>query len=815
MLDFDILKNRCEDKLMEIGLASNKTYSERLSEELKIIKAQENEYKTSLYEYLETCIEKAKTKKLKNSNHLLVSYLLGITDENPIDMNLDLITTKAAEFPDIDTDFEDTKRDQVKEYIRQKYGDQNVASIIAVGKMKAKAVIKNVGRVMNIPLEEVEEATKSMDIDEPLEKAYKNNEVVKRFFDKYEYMNVYNMCLKLEGNVNHTSKHAAGLVISPVPLTDIVGIEVQKGQRVACWEEGGDRELSHVGLIKFDILGLNTLSVIKNAIRLIKQNYNIDLDINKIDRNDHKVIKIFHDAKTVGIFQFEKKWIRDLLKKIKITSLEDVSAVNALNRPGPMDMGMDTKFWKVKNGVEQPTYLHPLLKPILANTYSVILYQEQIIEICNKLAGMSLDEADDIRKILGKGKTELAKGHNPFEKHQKRFLDSCFKNAIRGRVKTERKIFSPADMPITAKNVLVLSKDVDKEGNEYERITCDIEVAEEIWAQIEAFARYGFNKAHSVEYALIAYQCAYLKCYYPKEFFASLLTLTENTENQADRINYFVEYIHDAREFKINVKPPNINKSLYQFSVDGEDILSGFCFIKGFGEKAAEEIIRKRPFTSFEDMLLKVDHKFINKSAMFALIHSGCFDDFIEVSKSKTNILRRFELVSRYQDFKSIKSKDREFVVLKYDEAIRKEAEACGEEIFNTSLDMVETKKLNEKFSIDDKIMKFDILDKIDVGTTVRLYGKVSGFFITKSDKPVAFVTVKNRKNTKKFIMFSSDIMKLRRPDNVDLMRCFGIGSIITFRVTRATDYKGEKSFAFKIDGLELINTENNLENNT
>ncbi len=493
-MSIQIIQDRCEAKLHELGLY-NKTYQERLAKETKVIVYQ------NMVDYFLECAEKAKiTGKIKNSNHLLVSYLLDITDEDPIKLDMHLITTKYAEFPDIDMDFEDTKRDLVKDYLIEKYGKDKVATIIAFGKAKAKNTIKDICRVKSIPFEEVNEVTKQFKTiegeEDTIEMGYKKYPIVKEFFDRYDYMGLYKLCRKLEGNVRQPSKHASGFVVSPVPLTDVVGLMSVKGITVSCWEEGLEaKELSKIGLVKFDLLGLNTLTVIGESLRYIKRLYNVDIDINMLNVNDVKVLKEFYEGHSVGIFQFEKEECRHLMKRIKMSSFSDISAINALNRPGPLGTGMDEVFWKVKNGELPEKYLHEKLVPILKETFTVILYQEQIIKVAQALADYNVEEADNLRRVLTKdAQAGRSKGINPLEKLEKEFIRRSMANGVVGRINVKRDIYDDVEIPSTVKDLKVLEEKTDKDNIKFKTISGNVEISDEIFHQIKSFSNYGFNK---------------------------------------------------------------------------------------------------------------------------------------------------------------------------------------------------------------------------------------------------------------------------------------------------------------------------------
>lgn len=807
-------KDECEKRLEKKSLTT-KAYKERLAFELDVLLAQAEDYKTNIFSYfMDLSAKHSNGEKLKNTNNLLVSYLLDITDEDPIVKQVDLIKTKGAEYPDIDTDFEDRQRDYVKEYVIQKYGQEHVASIGAMHKLHARTVIKDVSRTKNIPFDEVNDITKlikdkmtvnGVEENTTIKLLYENVEEIWKFFNKYSYLNLYELCEKIEGNIRHVGTHAAGLLITPKdkPLNEVVGLEKSKDVFITCWQEGDDRELSKIGLIKFDLLGLNTLTVIKDALNMIKENHGVDLDIDAIDLSDKRVLQEFYNGNTIGIFQFEKDWIRHLLRKIKITTFEDISAVNALNRPGPLKAGMDTKFWKIKNGVEKPSYLHPLLEPILKNTYCIILYQEQVMEIAQKLAGYSMDEADNFRSVLSKGKADLAKGINPFEKHEKKFIEGCFKNGVRGKIKVNKLIRHEKEMPTTATNVKVLEEGTDGTGA-FKKISCEVEIADELFSQIKTFAFYGFNKSHSVEYGFIAFQCMYLKAYYPKEFMASLLSNTPNKEDIKTGENKFADYLFEARRMKLKVLAPNINKSEKDTKVIDGDVQVGFSFIKGVGDKAVEEIARKRPFKDFKDFLMKVDGRFVNKSAMFALIHSGSFDELIGIGKDKKELVKRYDILREYVAFRKDKK-----TMIPFEPtaimAINDESEVNGGELFSTLLHLVDKETANVGYAIDDQLVKFDSLDKINTGTKVRIAAVVESFFVKQlaTGNSVGFLELKSGNLKKKIMVWGSDVEKIR--NRADMVNILVKNNVVAVQIERQKDYKDGKTFVLRLDGIKKL----------
>lgn len=798
-------KQECFKILDKKGLGSKPEYSKRLGEELSIIETQQNDYKHDPVEYFLRAAEHTKTNgKVANTNNLLLTYVLDISDEDPLAAKKNIIKTKSAEFPDIDMDFEDAKRDLVKEYVVEKYGRDNVASIAAFGKMQAKAVIKDIARVKNIPHEEVNEVTKTMSFKDTLEESYATKPEVKKFFDKYEYMELYSLCKKLQGNVRHISQHAAGVVIAPTNITNYVGLEKAKDSIITCFEEStGSKELSKLGLVKMDFLGLNTLTVIHEALDNVKKNHGITIDIENIDFNDPVLMQEFAKAHTIGIFQFERDWVRMMLGRMKGIEFKDIAALNALNRPGPIEMG--EKLWKTKTGVIPYSYIHESLEPFLKNTYCVIIYQEQITEIAQALSGFSADEADNFRKAMQSGKADLAKGINPFEKHEKRFIEGCRKNGINQRINVIRSIIHEKEIPTTAQDVKTIGEEVGDDGVTKRKISCSVEVSDELFYQIKSFAGYGFNKSHAVEYSQVAVMAMYLKHYYPMEFMASLLSNTPNALNPAEKANKFVDYFYEAKRMKITVFPPSINKSNTKFTPTKDGIISGFNFIKELGDKAIEEVIKKRPFKNFTDFLQKVSGKEVNKSSVFALIHSGCFDEFIDTASDKKTLHKRYDFINQYVQMRKVKDADIPMYPTALD-AISAEADTCGEQIFNSILDLVEIDKINAKYSIDDKMMPFPSLDKMSVNTTIRIYGIVNSYFVKRNPatgSAVGFLNIKNGSKSNRFIIWNSDIEKIDRMDNLkDILKT---KNVVTFRTTRSRDYKEAKTFVALMDGIEKI----------
>jgi len=795
------------------NMSLDESYHARLTEEFKILESQADDYKGSIVDYFLGMVDHVKKNgKVPNTNNMLLSFILGISDEDPIKKDHELIKTKSAEFPDIDMDFEDSKRDLVKEYVVKKYGRENVASIAAFGRMQAKAVIKDVARVKNIPFEEVNEVTKLIDFNEDLEKAYKEKEVVRDFFQRYDHMDLYKICSALEGNVRHLSQHAAGVVITPKAVSEFCGLEKAKDNFVTCFEEaGGSKELSKLGLVKMDFLGLNTLTIIHEALNNVQKNHGIDIDfksIKNINFDDPEILREFSLGNTVGIFQFERTWVQDMLKKMRNVTFRDIAVLNALNRPGPIEMG--EKLWKTKVGEMPNTYLHPWLESILGESYGVICYQEQGMAIAQKLANFSADEADSLRKGMSSGKSDLAKGINPFTKWEKRFLEGCHRNGIHDRINVSRWIDRDIDMALstsmTAQDVVVTGEEREDKGVHEKQIKCNVEVGDEIFWQIRKFAEYGFNKSHAVEYSMDAAMAMYLKHYYPTEFMASLLSNTPNAVSQMDHSNKFVDYFNEAKRMGIKIIAPNINLSHDRFTPTKDGIISGFNFIKDLGTAAYADIAAKRPFKNFDEFLMKMSGKAINKSSMYALVYSGCFDDFLPYgANGKPDLSKRFDFLERYRNVKKIKDKEIPTSTSTMD-AVLLESDSCGDQLFHNLVDLVDINTVNKSFGVDDQMRPFTDLDRINVGTVIRVFGVIQSWYVKRNpqeNKAIGFLALKNGAKTHRFMAWNKDVIKIDRDRN--LQEVFKAKNLVTLRVKRDRNYKDMKSFVVDLEKIQQI----------
>jgi len=510
----------------------------------------------------------------------VVAWALGITNVDPLEYDLlfeRFLNPERISMPDIDLDFCMNRRGEVIDYVRDKYGKENVAQIITFGTMAAKSVVRDVGRVMGHQYGFVDKISKMIPggpgvtltdakKDSPqLAEAIRNDEEVRKIIEIGE---------KLEGLSRHAGMHAAGVVITPEPVTNYVPL--YRTNRDEIVTQFDMRVVEKMGLVKMDFLGLRTLTVIDDAVKSAKLVDGVDIDIDVIPLDDPEVFRLFQEGRTKGVFQFESGGMVDLLRKARPTQFEDLAALNALYRPGALDAGMVDVYVKCKSGTQKPKYLVPVMKELLEETYGIIVYQEQVMQIAQRVANYSLGQADLLRKAMGK-------------------KDAAVMAAERGKF---------VDGAV---------------ANGYEK-----KKANEIFDYIEPFARYGFNKSHSVAYALVAYQTAWLKVHYPRHFMAALMS------SEMDRTDAVVKFIGEAKQMGIDVMPPDVNESNMYFTVVGPNIRFGLGAVKGVGESAVESVLEARQkigrFTSLLGFCEEVDLRACNKKVLEALVKSGSFD---------------------------------------------------------------------------------------------------------------------------------------------------------------------------------------------
>ncbi|HHV79315.1 MAG TPA: DNA polymerase III subunit alpha [Firmicutes bacterium] len=505
----------------------------------------------------------------------IVAYILGITEVDPLSHGLlfeRFLNPERVSMPDIDIDFCYERRPEVIQYVTQKYGADCVAQIITFGTMAARAAIRDVGRVLGFPYMEVDRIAKLVPIgpgvtlqtaleqSPELGAAYRSNEKVATLID---------LAAKLEGLPRHTSVHAAGVVITGEPLVNTVPL--QRAQEGMVTTQYPMEALEELGLLKMDFLGLRTLTVIDECVKMVNRRERLDLS--KLSLDDADTYKLLSCGETAGVFQLESGWVKDFLKSLKPARFEDIVAAVALCRPGPMEQ--IPEFINAKHAGAH--YLHPVLEPILSETYGVIVYQEQIMRIAATVAGFTMGQADILRRAVGKKKREL------LDEMQSAFVAGCLRNG-------------------------------------YPR-----ELADQLYDLILKFANYGFNKAHAVAYALIAYQTAYLKAHYPAEFMAALMTSVAGAPEKV------AMYVEESRRMGVAVLPPDINESLEGFTPTPDGIRFGLGAIKNVGTAAVKNIIAaraSRPFRSLADFCSRVDSRVINKRVLESLIKAGSMDSF-------------------------------------------------------------------------------------------------------------------------------------------------------------------------------------------
>jgi len=513
----------------------------------------------------------------------LVSYSLGITDIDPLQHELlfeRFLNPERVSMPDIDIDFCQNGRAQVIDYVTQKYGRENVAQIITFGTMQAKAAIKDVGRAMDMPYADVDRIAKMIPtvLNISLEQSLKDSpELAKAYESDSQIRELLDTARKLEGLVRNSGVHAAGVVISPKPLTELVPLHRTKNDEIVTAFDMG--AIEKLGLLKMDFLGLTTLTILADALKLIQQTRGVSLSLEQIPLDDQLTYqKVFHTGLTSGVFQFESGGMRDVLRRYHPDSIEHLTALNALYRPGPIQGGMIDDFIERKLGRRKIEYELPELKEMLQETYGVIVYQEQVMQIANRLAGYSLGEADLLRRAMGK------------------------KQAEEMAAQRDRFVRGAHERGFPAKKI------------------------EKIFDLMAQFAGYGFNKSHSAAYALLAFHTAYLKTHYPVEFMAALLTsVTGSTDD-------VVKYIKECREMQIAVEPPDINVSDANFTPHGEAIRFGLAAVKNVGRNAIDSIVaartKKGPFKSIFDFCERVDLRLLNKRVLESLVKSGAMDSF-------------------------------------------------------------------------------------------------------------------------------------------------------------------------------------------
>ena len=524
----------------------------------------------------------------------LVSYLLNITKVDPIEYQLlfeRFLNPERYTMPDIDLDFPDNRREDILEYVRRKYGDNHVAQIATFGTFGSKQALRDVCRVLGLTTVQAGEWSKAVpnQLGVSLKSAYEQSKNLQALVSKSpKNQLIFETACRIEGLPRHLSTHAAGVVLYDKPLTEVIPL-MDKEQQLPITQYTM-KYVEQIGLLKMDFLGLTNLSILHDSIELTKKIYQQDISLNEIPLDDEKTLELFQEADTNGIFQFESDGIRRVLKKLKPTNLEDIAAVNALYRPGPMEQ-IDT-FIKRKHGQEVVKYPHPILESILQSTYGVMVYQEQVMQVTSQMAGFTLGQADILRRAIGK------KDGKVIETEKAHFIEGAIEKGI------------------------------------------DVASASEVYHYIERFANYGFNRSHAFAYSLLAYQLAYFKTHYPRAFYTAILRYV------GDRSPKLQTYFIEAKQRGIVIKNPSINTSLEDYDATVDGIFIGLNAIKGLRRDFIQEILTQRkqhgPFIDFMDFAFRIGKRFCKKEVLEALIDAGAFD---ELGKNRATLRATIDAV--------------------------------------------------------------------------------------------------------------------------------------------------------------------------
>ena len=635
----------------------------------------------------------------------LVAYCLGITMIDPIRYNLlfeRFLNPERISMPDIDIDICRERRDELIDYVVHKYGRDRVAHIITFGRMKARAAIRDIGRVLDIDLKKIDKLSKLVSPFQALEKTLKENvEVAKLYTTDIELQKVIDLAIRIENTVRHVSTHAAGILITKEDLDRTVPIYLDEKEGVIATQYQM-KELEELGLLKIDFLGLKNLSNIQRTIDYINKYKNIDIDLYKIPLDDKKVFHMLSLGDSTGVFQLESPGIRKIMKRLKPDKFEDIVALLALYRPGPLQSGMVDDFINRKNGKEKIEYPHKNLEIILKETYGVILYQEQVMKIASYMADYSLGEADLLRRAMGK------KNFAIMRENREKFIQRAVENNY-----TEEK-------------------------------------ADEIFELIDKFAGYGFNKSHSVAYAMISYWTAYLKAYYPAFYFAAIMT------SEISETGDIAYYFNDAKEHKIRIYPPNVNTPSAYFEIKNDGISYSLAAIKNLGLNLAKKIVedyeKNGVYSKLDEFLIRNKKNGINKRALEALILSGALDElegnrkekFLSIDKvldyvskaSKTDEIQQMNLFGEasktINKFTLTSCED-----FNLDEKLTKEKEFLGFYLSSHPLDKY--KDIITTFSIN-KLSEIDA----EESKVLKTFGTITGLkkIITKKEEQMALFSI-------------------------------------------------------------------------
>ena len=651
----------------------------------------------------------------------LVAYTLGVTDIDPIPYGLffeRFLNEERISLPDIDVDFCMKGRDRVLQYVTQRYGQDRVAQITTFGTMQARAVIRDVGRALGMPYGDVDKIAKLVPaaLHMSLEKAFGLEPRLQELRDDPSHKELFDVAFALEGLTRHASTHAAGVVISDRPIMEY--IPLYRGSNGEIVTQYPMKYVEKAGLIKFDFLGLRNLTVIDNALKLIRRNQGKSLDIRKVPLDDPAAYELLSRGDTTGVFQLESSGMRDLLTRLRPQGFNDIIAVVAMYRPGPLESGMVDDFIKAKHGKIEVKYELEGLRDILHDTYGVILYQEQVMQIASALASYSLGEADILRRAMGKKIPEV------MASQRDRFLSGAEANGI------------------------------------------DTEKAAHIFDLMEKFAGYGFNKSHSAAYALIAYQTAYLKAHYPLEFMAALLN------SYLGNMDGLIKLMNERKEKGLTVLPPDVNLSEWEFTVVGEAIRFGLGAVKNVGASAVESIVEARaangPFTSLHEFCERVDLSRVNRRVVESLTKCGAFDSFHPVRSrvmaatddalEMAQTIQKDRLSGQISMFGTFAGQRRhvhpalpEIPEWNQRQRLAMEKEALGFYLSGHPLD-----------AYDQELDAFPVVEtgglgEVPDGTQVTLCGMSAGLkeITTKKGERMAFLTLEDREGSVEAVIFA------------------------------------------------------------
>ncbi len=676
----------------------------------------------------------------------LVSYSLGITNIDPIKYNLlfeRFLNPERLTMPDIDIDFCYERRQEVIDYVVRKYGKDRVVQIVTFGTMAARAVIRDVGRAMDLGYARVDTVAKMipMELGITIGRALEINRELKDLYDSDEEIHyLIDMSLRLEGLPRHTSMHAAGVVISKAPVVEYVPVSRASDESVTT--QFTMTTLEELGLLKMDFLGLRTLTVIQNAVRLLNKKRSKEdlLDIDKIDYDDAAVYAMIASGKTEGVFQLESSGMKSFMKELKPRNMEDIIAGISLYRPGPMDF--IPKYIKGKNSEGNILYECPQLEPILAPTYGCIVYQEQVMQIVRDLAGYSYGRSDLVRRAMSKKKASVMEKerYNFVYGNEEEGVPGCMKNGISETV------------------------------------------ANHIFDEMTDFAKYAFNKSHAAAYAVVSYQTAYLKCYYPVEFMAALLT------SVIDSAGKVAEYIFTCRQMGIKILPPDINEGDATFSVSDGAIRYGLSAIKGLGRPVIESVVREReaagPFTSLKDFAERLSGKEVNKRTVESFIKSGAFDSLPGTRKQKMMVYvqvldevaqnKKRNLTGQLSFFDFAEEEDKQELEINYpdigeylkEQLLALEKEVMGIYVSGHPLESYEEllKKNVTHSTLDFALDEETGEAKVEDGGTAVVGGIITGKTIktTRNNSMMAFITLEDMAGAVEIILFPKDYEKYK-----------------------------------------------------